>query len=135
MDRALSFRCLTFCLPGPSVPGTGPTELDAQTELLKVIVYAPTFQLSSSPLCQLSSLLTAAPRQLLVCAVDRAQLSQSRSCGQAASCGRHSIHAMAFATDLWSKPNSGNACAALRWSNLYHICIQTSPTFDIEIKI
>lgn len=41
----------------------------------------------------------------------------------------------AFEFDLWSEPNIGNAGAAFKQSNLYHLWFQTSSTFALQIQI
>lgn len=40
-----------------------------------------------------------------------------------------------FKLNLWSESNVGNACAAFKQSHLYHLWLQTSSTFAIEIQI
>lgn len=91
------------------MPDMRPTEPNTQTtEFSKRILYAPTFQLSSFPIHQPQP----SPRHTLWTEPDHSGVR--RSLKAALLLGRCSVHRGAVGTDLGSKPNIVNACAALQ---------------------
>jgi len=112
------------------MPDTTPAELNAQTTAFsKRILHAPTVLAILLPT-------PPAPASSQACAL-RTEPSHPgvRHCLQAGSLGRHSALHAACGTDLWSKATIADAGAALQWSRMYHICIQTGSTFATGIKI